>query len=93
MSVSAERRRISSRTSSGREAIGHGGGGVPSIEGGAPWMASVAKEVMSSETLETEFGGPWREWWAGLGTVTAAFEGFELAGFEEREDGGKYLFL
>jgi len=38
-------------------------------------------------------GGPSREWWAGLGTVTAALEGFGFVGFERKYEGGKCLFL
>lgn len=38
-------------------------------------------------------GGPSREWWAVFGTVTGAFEGFVLGGFEAKEEGGKCLFL
>jgi hypothetical protein len=34
-------------------------------------------------------GGPSREWWAGLGTVTAALEGFGFAVFERKYEGGK----
>ena len=42
-----------------------------------------------------EAWGPSREWWAGFGTVTAALEGFGLAGFEAAAGGGggKCLFL
>ena len=79
------------RTSKGTEAMGHGGEGDPSMGGAAPVKTSEAKDAMSWEAFAA--GGPWREWWAGLGTVTAAFEGFGLLGFEAKDVGGKCLFL
>jgi len=78
--------------------MGHGGEGEASVGGSADGMDKEEKEVMSCEIDEA--GGPSREWWAvlgtvtaALGTVTAALDGFGLVGFDVKEDGGKYLFL
>lgn len=76
--------------SSGSSARGHGGAGVPSISGGAGSIERPAKPAMS---CFIDCGGPSREWWAGLGTVDAALEGFGFVGFGAKYDGGKCLFL
>jgi len=60
------------------------------MEGGAGSIVSPAKLARSSFI---GCGGPWREWWAVLGTVTDALEGFGLVPFDLKEDGGKCLFL
>ncbi len=77
--------------SEGTMEMGHGGEGEASVGGSADGMDKEEKEVMSCEIDEA--GGPSREWWAVLGTVTAALDGFGLVGFDVKEDGGKYLFL
>lgn len=69
--------------SSGTEAMGQGGAGERSVGGDSPVMESVVNE------LRRDWRGadsPWREWWAGLGTVTGALEGFGSWGF--RTGGG-----
>ena len=76
------------RISSGKSARGQGGGGVPSIAGGAGSIFSPAYLAMSCFIV---CGGPSREWWAGLGTVAAALEEFGFVCFEY--EGGKCLFL
>ena len=58
--------------------------------GGAGSIDRPEKPAMRSLIVR---GGPWREWWAVLGTVTEAFEEFGFVGFEEKEEGGKCLFL
>ena len=55
--------------------MGEGGAGDASVGGGVPWIARVAKEAMSSEMLLLADGDPWREWWAGFGTVGEALVG------------------
>lgn len=59
MSATAVRRRISIRISEGTLAIGQGGGGDPSVGGGAGGMESVEKDIIdwAVETVE----GPSRE--------------------------------
>ena len=79
------------RISDGMVEIGHGGWGDLSVGGSWIGIWSEEKEAMSSDIVEA--GGPSREWWAGFGTVTAAFDGFGLLGFELKEEGGKCLFL
>lgn len=79
------------RISEGTAEIGQGGGGDASVGGSAGGIDSVEKDVMSCDTEDA--GGPSREWWAGLGTVTAALDGFGFVGFDLKEDGGKCLFL
>lgn len=79
------------RISDGIVEIGHGGGGDLSVGGSWPGIGMEEKEDMSSDIVET--GGPSREWWAGLGTVTAAFDGLGFVGFDLKEEGGKCLFL
>lgn len=79
------------RISDGTVEIGHVGGGDLSVGGSRTGIWSEEKEAMSSDIVEA--GGPSREWWAGFGTVTAAFDGFGLLDFELEEEGGKYLFL
>jgi hypothetical protein len=64
--------RISERISSGMVAMGQGGAGERSVGGASPWMVRVEK---SSRRDWRETGRPWREWWAGLGTVGEALEG------------------
>ena len=76
--------------SSGSSAKGHGAAGVPSTGAGAGSMERPEKPAMS---CLIDCGGPSREWWAVLGTVTEAFDGFGLVGFEMKEEGGKCLFL
>lgn len=61
------------------------------MSGEAPFIAEVEKDATSRGMLE--FGGPSEEWWAGLGTVTAALDGLRLDVFGVNEDGGKCLFL
>lgn len=68
----------------------HRGAGVPSIAGGAPSIWSPENPAMRACIV---CGGPWSEWWAGFGTVTAAFEGFIWGAFVGKEEGGKCLFL
>ena len=74
--------------------MGQGGAGERSVGGGSPVMVRLPKDSMSGRS---EADRPFREWWAVLGTVTEAFEGFgsgtlavDLGG---NEDGGKCLFL
>ena len=62
--------------------MGEGRGDDASVGGGVPWMARVANEAMSSEMLLLTMGVPWREWWAGFGTVGEALVGWWEAGFE-----------
>ncbi len=71
--------------------MGQGVWGEGSVSGGIAGMARPAKEAMSSEIAGIEAGGPSREWWAGLGTVTGALEGLGLVGFDLVDEGGKYL--
>ena len=63
---------------------------MPSTKGGAGLIVCPAKLARRSFI---GCGGPWREWWAVLGTVTEELEGFGLVAFELKEDGGKCLFL
>ena len=79
------------RISEGMVEIGHGGAGDASIGASAGGIEREEKEDMSCDV--TDAGGPSREWWAGLGTVTAALEGLGLVGFDLNEDWGKCLFL
>ena len=72
---------ICTKISLGNSANGHGGGGVPSIAAGAGSIVSPAKPAMS---CLIGCGGPWREWWAGLGTVTGALDGFGFVAFEAK---------
>jgi len=84
-------KRMPTRISEGTVEIGEGGGGDASIGVSAGGIDREEKEAISCDMDDA--GGPSREWWAGLGTVTAALEGFGLAGFDLNEDGGKCLFL
>ncbi len=77
--------------SEGTVEMGQGREGDASVGGSAGGMETEEKEAMSSDIVEA--GGPSREWWAGLGTVTAALDGFGFEGFDFKEDGGKCLFL
>ena len=79
------------RISDGIFEIGQGGGGDLSVGGSRPGIGREEKEAISSDTVEP--GGPSREWWAGFGTVTAAFEGLGFVGFDLKDEGGKCLFL
>jgi hypothetical protein len=72
---------IWTRISSGSSARGHGGAGVPSIAGGAGSIDRPENPAISSLIV---CGGPSREWWAVLGTVTEALEGFDFETFEEK---------
>jgi hypothetical protein len=72
---------IPTSISSGRAARGHGGAGVPSITGGAGSIERPENPAMSSLIV---CGCPWREWWAVLGAVADALEGFVLVGFEAK---------
>ena len=87
---------MSARSSSGTVAMGHGSWGERSVGGASGWMERVEKEVMRDWRVVER---PWREWWAGFGTVTAALgglgsegEGLGLGGWV-KYDGGKCLFL
>lgn len=77
--------------SEGRVEMGHGGEGDASVGGSAGGMDRNEKDARSWAVDET--GGPSREWWAVLGTVTVALEGFGSVGFDLKDDGGKCLFL
>lgn len=79
------------RISDGIVEIGHGGLGKLSVGGSRPGIGREEKEAMSSDIVEAE--GPSREWWAGFGTVTAAFDGSGFVGFDLKDEGGKCLFL
>lgn len=79
------------RISDGIVEIRHGAWEDLSVGGSWPGMGREEKEAMSSDIVEA--GGPSREWWAGFGTVTAAFDGLGLVGFDLKDDGGKCLFL
>jgi len=76
--------------SSGMAAIGHGGAGIPSIAGG---VGSIIRSENPAMSCLTVCGDPSREWWAVLGTVTEAFEGFGFGGFEAKYEGGKCFCL
>ena len=84
---------MSARSSSGIVAMGHGGAGERSVGGGSPWIERVEK----SSIRDCRVGGrPCREWWAVLGTVTEALDGFGSEGFglgAGNDDAGKCLFL
>jgi hypothetical protein len=71
-------------------AIGHAGGGDPSVGGGAGATGRFAKFAIS---WAVEGWRPWREWRTGFGTVTDALEGLTAGGFGRKEEGGKCLFL
>lgn len=79
------------RISDGIVEIGHGGWGDVSVGGSWTGIGREEKEPMSSDIVEA--GGPSREWWAGFGTVIAAFDGFGLVGFDLKDEVGKCLFL
>ena len=75
------------RISTGIVDMGHGGWGdvsVVSVAACSTGIGREAKEAMSSDVVE---------WWAGFGTVAAAFDGLGLVGFDLKDEGGKYLFL
>lgn len=57
--------------------MGHGGGGENSVGGGAPTMERPEKSLMR---LCRDLERPCREWWAVLGTVGEALEGFGSSG-------------
>ena len=78
MSRTAAWRIISTRISSGSPAIGQAGGGERSVGGASPWIESDEK---SSIRDESEAERPYKEWWAVLGTVTGALDGFTSCGF------------
>ena len=78
-------RKISTRISSGTEEMGQGGGGENSVGGSCPWMDRAEKSLMRDCRLR---GRPCREWWAGLGTVGEASEGFGSVGLEVAGWGG-----
>jgi hypothetical protein len=59
--------------SSGTLAIGHGGVGDRSVGGASPVMDRLEN---SASSVCNEGERPCREWWAVLGTVADAFEGF-----------------
>ena len=84
-------RRMLIRISEGAVENGHGGGGDASVGGSAGGMDREEKEDMSWDIDDA--GSPSREWWAGLGTVTAALDGLGLVDFDLNEEGGKCLFL
>ncbi len=84
-------RRMLIRISDGIFEIGHGGAGRLSVGGSSIGMRREEKEAISSVIVDA--GGPSREWWAGFGTVTAAFDGFRFVGFDLKDEGGKCLFL
>ena len=90
MSMTANSVNICMIISSGSPAMGHGGVISPSMMGVAGAIERPENPAMS---CFIDCGGPSREWWARLGTVTDAFDGFGFIGFEEKEDGGKCLFL
>ena len=73
------------RISGGIVEIGHGGWGDLSVGGSSIGTGREEKEAISSEIVDT--GAPW-EWWAGLGTVTAALNGLGLVGFDLKDEGG-----
>ena len=79
------------RISDGIVEIGHEGWGDVSVGDSWTSIGREEKEAISSDIVEAE--GPSREWWAVFGTVTAAFEGFGLGGFDLKDEGGKCLFL
>lgn len=91
ISTIAVLKRISIRISRGIPAIGQGGGGEPSVGGGA---AGIDKSENDAISWAVEaYGRPSREWWAVLGTVTGALEGLGSVGFILVLEGGKCLFL
>lgn len=79
------------RISEGVVEIGHGGRGDLSVGGSSTGIGREEKDAMNSDIVEA--GGPSREWWAGLGTVTAALDGLGLVGFDLKNEEGKCLFL
>ena len=84
-------RRILVRISEGMADRGHDCGGEASVGGSAGGIERVAKAAMSSDI--DDVGAPSSEWWAVLGTVTAALEGLASVGFDLNAEGGKCLFL
>ena len=90
-SMMAVWRRILIRISEGILERGHSGGGEASVGRSAGTMEREEKEAMSSDM--DAVGGPSREWWAVLGTVTGALDGLGSVGFDLKAEGGKCLFL
>ena len=87
-------RRMLIRISDGPVEMGHGDRGDSSVGRSSTGMRMEEKEAMSSDMVEA--GGPCREWWLVLGTVTAILDGLRLVGFDLKDDGGsggKCFFL
>lgn len=68
--------------------IGHGGAGERSVGGASPWME---RPENSLTRLASELDRPCREWWAVLGTVTAALDGLTFCGLGIDADDGAGL--
>ena len=79
------------RISNGIVDIGHSGGEDASVGDSSTGMERDEKEAMSSDIVVA--GSPSGEWWAGLGMVTAAFDGLGSAVLDLKNEGGKCLFL
>lgn len=71
--------------------MGHGGGAERLVGGSSPGMDKEANEETRSVMFEEKSAS---EWWAVLGTVADAFDGFAFVGFCFGKDAaGKCFFL